>query len=86
MPSKHKTSAADVSTAKRKKKVMSLSHKVELLDQLLRGQSVASVDGLYGINEHTICYRRKNEKVIQKSVVASAVPSTKVAPTSEMST
>ena len=43
MALKRKTSAGDASTAKRQKKVMSLSHKVDLLDWLLKGQSVASV-------------------------------------------
>ena len=65
MAPKCKTSAGDASTAKRQKKVMSLSHKVDLLDQLVRGQS-------------TVHYIQKNEKASRESVVASTVPSTKV--------
>uniref|UniRef100_UPI00358FD0A3 tigger transposable element-derived protein 1-like n=1 Tax=Myxine glutinosa TaxID=7769 RepID=UPI00358FD0A3 len=42
MAPKHKTSAGDVSTTKRQKKVMSLSQKVELLDRLLRSCAVSS--------------------------------------------
>ena len=57
---------------------MSLSNKVELLDRLSRRQCVASVGRLYRINNSTVHYIRKNEKVIRESVVASAVPSTKV--------
>ena len=51
MAPKHKTSAGDVSTAKKQK---SLSAKVELLDWLSRGHSVASVGRPYGINEFTV--------------------------------
>ena len=44
MGPKRKTSAGDASALKRhKKKVMSLSLKVELLDQLSKGESAASV-------------------------------------------
>ena len=78
MARKHKPSAGDVSTAKRQKKVMSLNHKVDLLDRLSSGQSVASVGRLYGVNESTIPYIQKREKVIRESVAASTVPSTKV--------
>ena len=78
MAPKRKTSAGDVSTVKRQKKVMSLSDKVELLDRLSRGESAASVGRLYGVNKSTICYRRKNEKAIWKSVSAITALSTKV--------
>ena len=77
MAPKCKTSARDASTAKRQK-VTSLSHKVDLLDQLSRRQSVASVGRHYGVNESTVRYIWKNEKAIQESVATSAVPSIKV--------
>ena len=77
MPPKCKTSARDALTAKRKK-VMILTHKVDLLDRLLRGQSVAFVSKPYGVTKSTIRSTRKNEKVIRESVAASTVPSTKV--------
>ena len=57
---------------------MNLSHKVDLLDWLSRGQNVAFVGRYYGVNESTIRYKQKNKKAIQESVAASAVPSTKV--------
>uniref|UniRef100_UPI00358FD912 putative CENPB DNA-binding domain-containing protein 1 n=1 Tax=Myxine glutinosa TaxID=7769 RepID=UPI00358FD912 len=76
MAPKHKTSARDVSTTKRQKKVMSLSHKVELLDRLSRG--AASVGRHYGINKSTVRYIRKNKKLICDSISASAVSSMKV--------
>ena len=41
-----------------------LSHKVDLLDRLSRGQSVTSVGRHYRVNESTIFYQRKNEKMI----------------------
>ena len=57
---------------------MSLSNKVELLDQLSRGERVASVGRRHGINKSTVRYIWKNEKVIRESVAESAGPSTKV--------
>ena len=51
---------------------------MELLDRLSRGESVASVGRYYGVNESTVPYIKKNEKAIRESVVARAVPSTKV--------
>ena len=78
MAPKRKTSARDASTAKRLKKVMNSSHKMDLLDWLSRGQNVASVGRYSGVNESTVYYIRKNEKAIQESVTASTVPSTKV--------
>ena len=71
---RRKTSARDVSTAKRQKKMMSLSHKVDLLNRLSRGQSVASVGRLLGINKFTIRSIQKNEKTIREIVEESAVP------------
>ena len=69
MAHKRKTSAGDASTAKRQKKVMSLSDRVVLLDRLSGGQSVASVGRLYGVNNSTIAtygrMRRQSEKVFQ---------------------
>ena len=64
MDRKRKTSAGDASTAKKQKKVMSLSNKVKLLDWLSRGQSLASVGRLNGVNESTVCNIQKNEKAI----------------------
>ena len=75
MAHKCKTSAGDVSTAKKQK---SLSAKVELLDWLSRGHSVASVGRLCGVNKSTVRDIQNNEKVIQERVAESAVPSTKV--------
>ena len=57
---------------------MSLSQKVELLDQHSRGESVATVGRYYGMNESSVYNIKKNEKAISESVMASAVPSTKV--------
>ena len=65
MAPKRKTSVGDALTVRRQKKVMSLSHKVDLLDRLSRGQSVASAGRLYEVNESTIRYIWKNEKAIQ---------------------
>uniref|UniRef100_UPI00358F7236 putative CENPB DNA-binding domain-containing protein 1 n=1 Tax=Myxine glutinosa TaxID=7769 RepID=UPI00358F7236 len=78
MAPKHKTTAGDASTTKRQKKVMSLSQKVELLDWLSRGESAASVDSYYGVNESTVRYIRENEKVIRYSARCNTVTSTKV--------
>ena len=78
MDPKRKTSAIDASTAERQKNVMSLSHKVDLLDWLLKGESVASVGRLYGVNKTTGHYIQKNKKAIRESVAESAVPSTKL--------
>ena len=39
---------------------------------------MSSVGRLYGVNESTVHHIRKNEKVIEESVVTSTVPSTKV--------
>ena len=64
MAPKHNTSAGDATTDKRQKKVMSLSHEVDLLNRLSRGQSVASVGRLLGINKFTIRSIQKNEKTI----------------------
>ena len=57
---------------------MSPSHKVEVLDWLSRGQSVASVGGHNGVNKSNIRYIRKNEKAIRERVAASTVPSSKL--------
>uniref|UniRef100_UPI00358FB966 tigger transposable element-derived protein 1-like n=1 Tax=Myxine glutinosa TaxID=7769 RepID=UPI00358FB966 len=78
MAPKRKSSARDVSTTKRQKKMMSLSQKVELLDRLLRGASAASVGRHYDVNESTVRCIRKNDKAIHESISASAVSSMKV--------
>uniref|UniRef100_UPI00358EB99E putative CENPB DNA-binding domain-containing protein 1 n=1 Tax=Myxine glutinosa TaxID=7769 RepID=UPI00358EB99E len=78
MAPKRKTSAGNVSTTKRQKKVMSLNQKVELLDRLSRGECVASVGRHYGVNESTIRYVQKNEKAIREIISSSAVSSMKV--------
>ena len=57
---------------------MSPSNKVELLDRLSKGKSVASVGRHDGANKFTVHYIWKNEKAIQESVAASAVPSNKM--------
>ena len=57
---------------------MSLSHKVDLLDRMSRGQSVASVGRLYGVNKSTVRYIRKNENAIRECVAASTVLSTEM--------
>ena len=57
---------------------MGPSHKVNLLNWLSRGQSVASVGRHYEVNKSAICYIRKNKKAIRESGAASATPSTKV--------
>ena len=61
MAPKRKTSAGDESTAKMQKKVMSLNYKVDLPNQLSRGQSVASVGRHDGVNEPTICDTEERE-------------------------
>uniref|UniRef100_UPI00358F4578 tigger transposable element-derived protein 1-like n=1 Tax=Myxine glutinosa TaxID=7769 RepID=UPI00358F4578 len=77
MAPKRKSSAGDASISERQKKVMSLNQKVELLDRLSRGESVASVGRHYCINQSTIRYIWKNKKAICESVSASAVSSMK---------
>ena len=53
---------------KRSKKVMTLHEKVELLDMIQEGHSIASVGRHYGINESTVRYIKKKEAEIRKNV------------------
>lgn len=62
----------------RSKRVMNLLQKVELLDKLSKGKSIASVARDYNVNESTVRYIKKNEDKIRQSVAESANCSTKV--------
>ena len=60
-------SARDV-PVKRSKKVMTLSEKVKLLDKIKDGLSCSSVGRMFGVNESTLRYIKKNEKAIRDSL------------------
>jgi len=57
---------------------MTLVQKVELLDKLASGMGASSVGRLFGVNESTVRYIKKNEKRIRDSVGHSAPVSAKV--------
>lgn len=78
MSPKRATSAAG-SSSKRRRKVLSLSEKVKILDKLKSGSSAASLASEYGLNESTVRYIKKAEDKIRSSVQASAKPTLKAA-------
>lgn len=63
---------------KRQKTVMPLIKKIELLDKLKCGESIASVAKLVNVNESTIRYIKKNEENIRRSVREGTCQSAKV--------
>ena len=51
----------------KKRKMMSISEKIKLLDLLKQGQSYAAVARQYGVNESTVRYIKKEEANIRKT-------------------
>jgi hypothetical protein len=78
MAPKRKLSAScDSEVGKRARKVLSLQSKVELLDRLANGESVASVGRSFEINESTVRTIKQNEVKIRASVSAGGTPGAK---------
>jgi hypothetical protein len=63
---------------KRQKQVMPLIKKIELLDRLKSGESVASVSRIFKVNESTVRYIKKKEDDIRRSVKEGTSQSSKV--------
>ena len=77
MGPKRKASDSAGGSAKRNRKVMTLTDKVKVLDTLREGKSYAAVGRMFAVNESTVRYIKKNEKVIRDAVKASAASSAK---------
>ncbi|XP_061433690.1 uncharacterized protein LOC133359240 isoform X4 [Lethenteron reissneri] len=72
MPPKRRAPAKDSSSEpKRKRKMMTISEKVKLLDMLKQGRSYAVVARHYGVNESTVRYIKKDEADIRKTAAIS---------------
>uniref|UniRef100_A0A3Q3K3G5 HTH psq-type domain-containing protein n=1 Tax=Monopterus albus TaxID=43700 RepID=A0A3Q3K3G5_MONAL len=68
MSPKRSTSSQDFgSEPKRRRKMLTIAEKVELLDMLKEGQSYASVGHHCGINESSIRHIKKDEKNVRKT-------------------
>ncbi|KAK9745528.1 Tc5 transposase DNA-binding domain [Popillia japonica] len=59
------------------RKVLTLSEKNAILDKLSRGETCASVNRMYGMDESSIRTIRKHQQKIRASIIASASASTK---------
>jgi DNA topoisomerase IB len=84
MPPKRKMSdvnnvSGSAKAVKREKKVMTLLQKVEVLDKLASGMGASVVGRLFSVNESTVRYIKKKEKLIRESVGQSVSASAKVA-------
>jgi len=62
---------------KRRRKVLTLVQKIEILDKIKRGDTVASLARKYEMNESSVREIRKNEVTIRHSVMESAPISSK---------
>ncbi|XP_072255075.1 tigger transposable element-derived protein 1-like [Pyxicephalus adspersus] len=67
MPPKRCAPAKASSGAPKRKKVITISEKVKLLDMIKEGRSYASVARHYGVNESTVRYIKKEEANIRKT-------------------
>jgi len=56
---------------KRKKNVLTLVNKIEILDELKSGETVASLARRYEMNESSVREIRTNEDAIRRSVMES---------------
>lgn len=77
---KHKANKSTVvaqKVAKKKRRVISLEDKRDILDLLLQGKTNSFVGRLYGVNESTIRSIRKDETLIRASLDSSATKSHK---------
>ncbi len=61
MPPKRSLSLGESSELKKKRKVLTVNEKVDLLDKLKAGYSDASVARKYGLNESTVRYIKKDK-------------------------
>ena len=64
-PKRH--APAKDSSSKPKRKMMTISKKVKLLDMLKEGRSFATLAHHYGVNESIVRYIKKNEANIRKT-------------------
>lgn len=60
----------DIKEKQKKRKVISLETKIQILDRLRKGETVTRVSNVYSIHEATIRTIRKSEDSIRKSVAA----------------
>ncbi len=67
MPSKHCAPTKASSGAPKRKKKMTISEKVKLLDMIKEGRNYAFVARQYGVNESTVLYIKKEEANIRKT-------------------
>ncbi|XP_045133328.1 tigger transposable element-derived protein 1-like [Portunus trituberculatus] len=67
MPPKHCAPAKASSSEAKRKKMMTISEKVKLLDMLKEGRSYVSVARHYGMNESTMWYIKKDKANIRKT-------------------
>ena len=65
-------------SAKRVKKVMTLTDKVKVLDELRAGKSYVAIGRMFSVNESNLRYIKKSEKVIRDAVMASTASSAKI--------
>jgi len=59
--------------------VMTISEVVKVLDKVQKGLHYASSIHMFGVNESTLQYKKKNEKAIHNTVMAGAPASAKAA-------
>jgi hypothetical protein len=79
-PKRKNSGSSDAATprAKRQKRVMNLNCKLQVLDRLGSGESAASVGKVFGVNESTIRYIKKNGVSIRTSIGRSTATGNKV--------
>ena len=68
-PKRHAPAKDSSSKPKRKRKTMTISEKVKLLDILKEGRSFVVVARRYGVNESTVRYIKKDEANSRKTAV-----------------
>ena len=81
IPKRHAPAKDSSSKPKRKRKMMTISKKVKLLDMLKEGRSFAAVARHYGMNESTVRYIKKDEANIRKTAAKTMSTEAKRVPT-----
>ncbi|XP_020820801.1 ATP-dependent (S)-NAD(P)H-hydrate dehydratase isoform X1 [Phascolarctos cinereus] len=72
MGPKRSVPSGSKSAPKKRRRVMNLKEKVELLDMLRSGKTAAAVGRHYCINESTVRHIKKKEKEIREAIAAAA--------------